>query len=160
VFAWLDRLKAESPRYKGGIPGKFEEPKASKVIETESGLIEFLGLASAEFCRKCETQEIVEARATSGKPVSAVSPLLEYRSETKRAILVQLTKKPKATDLEVCRGLDADGAAELPVSWRPNSSGDRLFANSYMDRSTRGKIERTISKVRADMRARGLLTTR
>jgi hypothetical protein len=78
VFAWLDRLKAESPRYKGGIRGKFEEPKASKVIETESGLIEFLCLASAELCRKCETAEIssTKGRTTEVEILQAEIPPL------------------------------------------------------------------------------------
>lgn len=62
VFAWLDRLKAESPRYKGGILGSWSEPRVSKEIRTESGLIELLCLASAEYCLKCEIDERTTTR--------------------------------------------------------------------------------------------------
>lgn len=44
--------------------------------------------------------------------------LSSYRSEIKRAILTQLALKPKATDVEICRGLDADGSVELPSRWK------------------------------------------
>jgi hypothetical protein len=54
-------------------------------------------------------------------------PLSKYRSELKRAILMQIIQNPKATDLKICRGLDADGAVELPSDWKLRA-GDRLFA--------------------------------
>jgi hypothetical protein len=60
---------------------------------------------------------------------------------------MQLIKKPKATDLEICRGLDADGAVELPSSWKVRA-GDWLFAEAYSNPRTRRKVEIAISKVR------------
>jgi hypothetical protein len=84
---------------------------------------------------------------------------LNYRSPVKRAILVELTQKPSANDLEICRGLDADGAVELPARWQAKQGG-RLFFDAYMDPVRRRKIEITISKVRADMRQKGLLPSR
>jgi hypothetical protein len=91
--------------------------------------------------------------ATSGALLS------KYRSELKRAVLIQLTQNPRATDNEICRGLDADGSVELPSSWRANR-GDRSFTKAYLDAGLRRRIEITISKVRADLRERGLLDPR
>jgi len=82
--------------------------------------------------------------------------LSKYRSNIKRAILVQLTKQPRASDAEICRGLDADGAADLPENWK-NRPSDRLFFSAYSGASTRHKVEVAISKVRQDLRRRGLL---
>jgi hypothetical protein len=83
----------------------------------------------------------------------------KYRSALKRAILVQISQTPRATDLEICRGLDADGAVELPSTWRVRA-GDRLFAGAYSNPSTRRKVEIAISKIRADLRNKGLLDRR
>jgi hypothetical protein len=82
-----------------------------------------------------------------------------YRSEVKRGILVQVTKRPDATDLEVCQALDADGAVDLPPSWRLRPS-DRLFSEAYSNPRTKRKVEIAISKVRGDLRKRGLLDRR
>jgi hypothetical protein len=79
---------------------------------------------------------------------------LQYRSELKRAILVQLTKRPDSSGLEVCRALDADGAADLPANW--SSGGNRLFEKAYMHRSIKNRIHSVISKIRADLRKNGL----
>ena len=82
--------------------------------------------------------------------------LSSYRSEIKRAILTQLALKPKATDVEICRGLDADGSVELPFSWKSKVS-DRGFFDAYSDAVRRHKVEVNISKVRKDLRKLGLL---
>jgi len=87
------------------------------------------------------------------------APMSEYRSELKRGILIQLIRNPDATDLEVSRGLDADGAVELPASWKRHP-GDRLFAEAYSNPATRHNVEIAISKVRVDLRKRGLLDRR
>jgi len=79
-----------------------------------------------------------------------------YRSEIKRAILVQLTRKPQASDFEICRGLDAEHLIELPASWRKDGKY-RSFIQAYKDPTLRHKIEIEISKVRADMRKVGIL---
>jgi hypothetical protein len=87
------------------------------------------------------------------------SLLMKYpRSEVKRAVAFQLVLNPDATDLEICRALDADGGVELPPTWT-NSSGSRLFAKAYVG-PDKHKVEMTISKVRADMRKLGLLSRR
>jgi hypothetical protein len=82
--------------------------------------------------------------------------LSSYRSEIKRAILAQLALKPKATDVEICRGLDGDGSVELPTSWKSKAS-DRGFFDAYSDAARRHKVEVTIGKVRKDLRKQGLL---
>jgi hypothetical protein len=83
----------------------------------------------------------------------------KYRSALKRAILVQISQTPSATDLEICRGLDADGAVELPSTWRVRP-GDRLFAGAYSNPGTRRRVEIAISKIRGDLRNKGLLDRR
>jgi len=82
--------------------------------------------------------------------------LLKYRSGIKSAILLALTKNPRATDAEVCRLLDADGGEELPLGWR-NRKGDRSFFDAYTEARTKRKIEIAISKIRRDLRDRDLL---
>ena len=80
---------------------------------------------------------------------------LNYRSELKGVVALQFAKNPKASDLEICRALDSDGAVELPRTWRTGEN--RLFELAYKDRRTRRKVEILISKVRNEMRKRGLL---
>ena len=82
--------------------------------------------------------------------------LLKYRSGIKRAILAALTKNPAATDAEVCRLLDEDGGEELPDGWA-NGKENRLFFNAYANPRTRHSVEIAISKIRRDLRDRGLL---
>jgi hypothetical protein len=98
----------------------------------------------------------------TGRPVSSTAQLrveptmatkaskLNYRSELKRVISLQFARNPKASDLEICRALDADGAVELPASWK--SGENRLFERAYKDPQKRRKVENTISRVRRDMR--------
>ncbi|HEV3277204.1 MAG TPA: hypothetical protein VG860_10350 [Terriglobia bacterium] len=112
----------------------------------------------------------VSSRGMAGQSSPASSPpihveatarplLSKYRSELKRGILMQLIQHPDASDLEICRGLDADGAVELPADLK-KGAGDRSFHEAYMDKSRRHRIEITISKVRADLRELGLLAKR
>jgi hypothetical protein len=82
--------------------------------------------------------------------------MLRYRSGIKRAILGALTRNPKATDAEICRALDVDGGEELPDNWKSRSA-DRLFFDAYSNAGTRHKIEIAISRIRRDLRDRGLL---
>ena len=82
--------------------------------------------------------------------------LSSYRSAIKRAILIQLTIKPSASDLEVCRGMDADGSIDLPTAWQAEKR-DRSFVAAYSNPLSRRRVEVAISKVRTDLRKRGLL---
>jgi hypothetical protein len=79
----------------------------------------------------------------------------KYRSPLRRAILVQLIKNPGASNLQVCRGLDADGAIELPADWVIGTN--RLFQSVYKSPGLRKRLEAAISKVRADLRKQRLL---
>ena len=93
-------------------------------------------------------------------PVTRSDALLsKYRSAVKRAILIQLTQNPRATDSEICRGLDADGSVELPEGWRVRPQ-DRLFFDAYSDAGRKHNVETAISKVRQDLRKKGLLGSR
>jgi hypothetical protein len=82
--------------------------------------------------------------------IASKAAKLNYRSELKRVISLQFARNPKASDLEICRALDADGAVELPASW--TSGENRLFERAYKDPQKRRKLENTISRVRRDMR--------
>lgn len=91
------------------------------------------------------------------QPSRPTKPLmLKYRSGIKRAILGALTKNPTATDVEVCRLLDADGAEDLPAGWKTRKE-DRSFFVAYASPRTKRKVEIAISKIRRDLRDRGLL---
>ena len=81
--------------------------------------------------------------------------LSKYRSGIKRAILIELTKNPGASDLEVCRGLDADGSIDVPRTLQAEKK-DRPFVAAYSNRlSSRRRVEVAISRVRTDLRKRG-----
>lgn len=55
VAFWLDRLKANSPWYVGGIRGEMILEGQRRT--NENGWIELLCLASADYCVKCEMEE-------------------------------------------------------------------------------------------------------
>ena len=93
------------------------------------------------------------------KPNKTLPLRSKYRSEIKRAIFLQLWQEPEASDLAICRAFDATGNVELPGAWQP-SSGEREFERAYKNDGIRPKIEKTISKVRVDMRKSGLLPDR
>jgi hypothetical protein len=84
------------------------------------------------------------------------STSLNYRSELKRAVALLLIKDPNVSDLNISRGLDADGAVELPQSLTGDGQR-RLFIAAYKDPRYRHRLEVTFSRVRKDMRDRGLL---
>jgi hypothetical protein len=93
------------------------------------------------------------AQSDTSKPKGL---LLRYRSELKRAILIQLTQNPTATDMEVCRGLDADGSVEVPQGWKANVA-DRSFELAYKNPRFKRRVEVAISRIRTDLRNRGLM---
>jgi hypothetical protein len=97
-------------------------------------------------------------RASKTSATNTARPL-NYKSELKRSVLVGLTKNADATDLELCRWLDDDGAGELPSSWR-SKTNDRSFESAYYDPKHRSKIQVLFSKIRRDMRDKGLLKER
>lgn len=84
-----------------------------------------------------------------------VAPKVNYASGLKRAIALLLSISPDASDLQICRSLDEDGAIELPTSW--TTGANRLFEIAYKDPNHRRKVEIMISKVRTQMREKGLL---
>jgi hypothetical protein len=98
----------------------------------------------------------MKATERIGRSRTAKPLMLKYRSGIKRAILGALTKNPTATDAEVCRSLDADGGEDLPPGWKTRKE-DRSFFAAYATLRTKRKIEIAISKVRSDLRDRGLL---
>ena len=122
---------------------------AEEQIQKVQGNVPAKSQLHAEAARKPGPERKLQKNAPSRSPL-----LSKYRSELKRGILIQLTQNPGASDLEICRGLDADGSAELPAKWKPIHT-DRSFAQAYRDSKIRHKIEIAISKIRADLRRQG-----
>lgn len=120
---------------------------------SEGGTIYWVSKASALFCAQLAQKP---SSLGKGSNRTTATPSLNYRSPTKRAVLIQLTKNPGASDVNICRELDADGV-DLPASWR-NSPMERSFCSAYMNLNTRHQIEVCIGKVRADMRKVGALS--
>jgi hypothetical protein len=92
--------------------------------------------------------------ALKGPPVKATS--LKFRSDLNKAILAQLINNPEATDLEICRCVDADDAPKLPPSLK-KSDQERSLEDAYKDPHRRARVHDVISKVRRRMRKKGLL---
>jgi len=100
-------------------------------------------------------KETLSAAIPAPQSGGAVPPSPHYRSHVKRAIELALLKNPTATDLEVCRTLDADGSVPLPKNWKPQPA-DRSFVQAYRDSRTQNRVEVTISTVRKDLRKVGI----
>jgi hypothetical protein len=99
-------------------------------------------------------------KANNRTPPIEISALLpKYQSPIKRAILMQFLANPIASDLDICRGLDATDDVDLPEDWRAHDS-DRLFMGAYRNPMLRPRIEVTISKIRGELRKRGLISQR
>jgi hypothetical protein len=96
-------------------------------------------------------------RAKNPAPTGAL--LLKYRSKIKRAILIQITTNPGASDLEICKAFDVNGFPGLPKTWQ-RLPGDLSFVQAYKDPGRKHRIEIAISKIRADLRKRELLPGR
>ena len=101
-------------------------------------------LADAE--KRSDGEPSTLTKAKSGGP-----PLRCYKSPVKRAIANALVKSPNASDLELCRSIDEDGTAEL------EGKGAERSKRPTGTRKRRPNLETTISKVRRDMREKGLL---
>lgn len=70
---WLNLLKAESPDYSGGGLGTSTQEGIR--TDYEVGTLEHLCEASAEYCLKCETQEIAEKQVQHAPPEERSSGL-------------------------------------------------------------------------------------
>jgi hypothetical protein len=68
---------------------------------------------------------------------------LRYTSGVKRAVLIQLTRNPSATDLEICRALDGDGAVELPDNWSVLTIPKKDLPTIDVDADFRGGLSHT-----------------
>lgn len=94
-----------------------------------------------------EAKHAPEARVISG---------LNYVSAMKIAIGFILSLNGDASDLQICRRFDEEGIVELPKRW--TTAENRSFERAYKDPQHRHKIENLISRVRTDMRKKGLLS--
>ncbi len=70
---WLDEMRRDSPNYQGG--GVYEGVHG----KAEWGFMEFVCGASASFCLKCETRELLNGRPSPSAPSS-------MRAERKRSL--------------------------------------------------------------------------
>jgi len=100
-----------------------------------------------------------ENEPPSVETIAAPPRVPNYRSSLKRSILLQFLRNPRASDLEVCDGLDEDGTVELPADWKVRAD-ERLFSQAYKRPMTRRKVEIAISKVRVDLRNKGIIPPR
>lgn len=84
-------------------------------------------------------------------------PVLNYKSNAKRAILHVLLTRPDARTmsvLQICSVADEEGA-EVPASWR--RAGVRSLEAAYNDRRFQQHVHRLVNKVKTDLREKGLL---
>jgi hypothetical protein len=81
---------------------------------------------------------------------------LRFDSPIKKAIFRAFSADPDASALQICRRFDKSGLIELPKNWTTGSN--RLFEQAYKDPNHRRKIEKTISKVKSEMRKKELLS--
>ena len=102
------------------------------------------------------SNEHLVLEAASREPHLEVARKLNYVSPIKRAIAWALTVNPSSSDLKICRQFDEDGGIDLPKHWRTDEN--RSFEHAYKDSKHRRKIEVLISRVRTDMRKKGLLS--
>lgn len=101
-------------------------------------------------------RRLIETHKASTKPLASRLPRLIYRSILKRSISLQFIRNPKATDADICRGLDEDGTAALPRNWKSKPS-DRSFFDAFSNPEKRHMIEVAISKIRRDHRYAGIM---
>jgi hypothetical protein len=83
--------------------------------------------------------------------------LRRYRSEVKKAIFWQLFQNPKATNIQICQGLDADGAS--PPEGYKDDPDHRFYEKAYegTDEGLKHYIQNSIDEVKADLRLIGWL---
>jgi len=95
------------------------------------------------------------ARMPPNQKATTKGALNYPRSPFSQAIVLCLTRKPTATDKDLCNSIDEEGTCELSEKWAKN--GNRSFVSAYLDPVCRPKIQSAISKVRKDMRDVGML---
>ncbi len=84
VFFWLDLLRNESPHYQPIASSRIEKEEETR---WESGRIELVCKASAEYCIKCETQELERERRSRKRRAFAGRKSSEEPASTQEAIL-------------------------------------------------------------------------
>jgi hypothetical protein len=153
LFFWLRRLYLDLLKHKSNNLCFARQDR-------QQGIIQLVPRTSATLCSRLE-QEAVETSLHTHPSVNGQTARkrTHFNSQVKRLIAIQLGQNPGATDLEICRALDADGGLELPKRWR-RAPQDRLFEEAYLDPRRRNKIEVTISKVRRGLRGLGVLPSR
>ncbi|HEY4930055.1 MAG TPA: hypothetical protein VII23_00660 [Terriglobales bacterium] len=156
----LGRLLDAESEYRDARAKLFELCKKDSYFESLSGAeLNHRGVSPPTPAEAIEPRR-ASAPQASGSDIDGATGL-NYRSHLRIAVWSQLVKNPRATDLDICRGLDFDGDVKLPMGWRRKSfkhsvSQDYLFKEAYGDPQQRKKIHSLISKVRRDMRNRGL----
>jgi hypothetical protein len=140
---------AGNARYDAGTAWEREDESTSQrlleshakmfVLSCHSDLDKVAGAAQVQLAKRpirsvapsLEKSSEANAGQVTG-PNHKRAATLDYRSELKRAVSLILVIIPTATDLDICRRLDADGNVELP---RPltNARRDRLFVSAYKD---------------------------
>lgn len=170
--ALVDRRRANDTAIAGWFRREMDRLSAkwNRTMDVESRKSMYAArreMSEAQASRAIATPPLVLPTATAvpPKPSGPLNPSprdrrLNYRSPVKRAIQAELTKHPRATDLAILGAFDDSGSVELPKGWQ-SKPGDREFVVAFRnDKRIRPKIEKMISKVRADMRSVHLLPKR
>lgn len=154
-----------------------DEARTNELLTARSKhFIEFLDLALAKmggqahvtvaqdsrYSDRAHGEKRAATETNQSSPPSIESATIRvptYRSILKTAVMMQLLRKPSASDLDICNGLDEDGNVELPADWKVRAD-DRQFSQAYRYPKTRRRMEIAFSKIRVDLRERGLVPPR
>ena len=74
LFFWLDRLKSESPNFRGGITLDYFPTQDGPPTHASGGVIEQVCEASADYCLKCEVEETIKRKTWSARTAPAKKP--------------------------------------------------------------------------------------
>jgi len=160
VFSWLDRLKKESPRYKPFHSNRKRRKSELdsdemcsleyEITQSEDGPIEFLCIASAEYCVRCDSQEQTKRDADPRIGTAMAKPAAS--SLTDREKKIWEVGQRVAGGRQYCRELDnARIAPPRKGVWK---EGPRTYLAAYnMGHPWRHRIEDEKSKIRRKVKA-------
>jgi hypothetical protein len=132
------------------VKGK-DELIPREVVQKEPPLSDLATRATAN------QQQPADSATSDARSQRKLPKFRTYRSKLKRAILQQFLANPKATNVEICQGLDEDGAAP-PKGYKDDP--ERCFyqkAYEGTDGDLEHYIQNSIGEVKADLRLLGWL---
>jgi hypothetical protein len=153
---WLDLLRQESPRYKSWegkrIGRQFEvnpEGAAQVVLKErseDSGTIEFVCRASAEYCEKCEIEEMEQRARRETAPKSKTLAGAPHNSLNGLIADAKRRYPEAASNIELmCKRLDF---LNVPLPRSSKLKGKKNWHEAWGDLVTRNLIKKMISHVK------------